>query len=355
MGELAKIDSFRGDIAVAESIEELSQLNVKGELMAEMAKKLGIPLKGQNELGRTRIELSKKLREVIEQKFPHGGDRKSSSKDGNLKKDMDIDKHTSSDTKVINEENELVDEVMKEIEEKGEVITPKKVASETRKKKKEKEKAEKIKKLRKQSKAFNNDYIKIIHADFREYSKSIENNSIDLILTDPPYPAKYLDLWGDLFHIANRILKPSSFLICYSGQMYLDKIFRMENELIYYWTANIVFSKKPLIYGRNIINEWKPILIFQKLPFKKISDTISDTISFDYSERDMHEKNWGQTIKPFEFLINKFSEPGDLIFEPFAGTGTTLISAKNMKRKCIGTENKNEYIDLIKGRLLNDK
>lgn len=349
MSELVKIESFRREIAISETIEELSQLNIKGELMSEMAKKLDIPLQGQNELGRTRIELSKKLREVIEVKFPHGRPKKS-CEDGNLKmKESGIDEHTSSDAKIIKEEEELVKEVMDEIEEKGEVITPKKVASETRKKKKQIEKEQKINKFKEASVGYLSDDIIIDNSDFRDYP--LNDESIDLILTDPPYPGEYLNLWQDLFYIADRILKPSSFLICYSGQMYLDKIFMMENHLNYYWTANIIFSQKPLIHGRNIINEWKPILIFQKTPFKKISDTISDTISFDYSERDMHNENWGQTIKPFEFLIEKFSLPGDLIFEPFAGTGTTLIAAKNMKRRCIGTEINKEYIDLIKGRL----
>ena len=218
--------------------------------------------------------------------------------------------------------------------------------------KKQERREEKIKAFQEKSLQFDNKDIKIEYIDFRKYAENVNDNSIDLILTDPPYPGEHLNLWGDLFKIANRILKPSSFLICYSGQMYLDKIFRMDNELIYYWTANIIFTKKPMIMGRNIINEWKPILIFQKTPFKKISDTISDTISFDYTERDMHDKNWGQTIAPFEFLVEIFSNPGDLIFEPFAGTGTTLIAAKNMKRRCIGTEIEEEYIDLIKGRLV---
>ena len=70
-----------------------------------------------------------------------------------------------------------------------------------------------------------------------------------------------------------------------------------------------------------------------------------------YTEREMHDLNWGQTIEPFEFLLDRFSNTQDLIYEPFAGTGTTLIACKNTNRKCIGTEIKTDYIDLIKGRL----
>jgi 16S rRNA G966 N2-methylase RsmD len=221
---------------------------------------------------------------------------------------------------------------------------------------KESQKEERLNEYIEKSKDFDERDIDIFHEDFYKYANSnIKDNSIDAIITDPPYPGEFLYLWEQLFEVSARVLKPSSFLICYSGQMYLDKIFRMKNDLIYYWTANIIFTQKPLISGRNIINEWKPILIFQKPPFKKISDTISDTISFDYSERDLHDKNWGQTIAPFEFLINRFSNPGDLLFEPFAGTGTTLIACKRTKRKCIGTEISDEYIDLIKGRIVDER
>ena len=72
MNELQKIDSFRYEVAIAETIDEIKMLSTKGEIMAEMARKLKIPIDGQNKLGRTRIELEKRKRELIEQMFPRG-------------------------------------------------------------------------------------------------------------------------------------------------------------------------------------------------------------------------------------------------------------------------------------------
>ena len=221
---------------------------------------------------------------------------------------------------------------------------------EIKKEEKKEEKEKKIKKIKESAKEFENTDIKIYNKDFRELK--IENSSIDLILTDPPYPAEYLHLWKDLFVQAKRILKPNKFLIAYSGQMYLDKIFKYANEagLDYYWMINIEFTKKPLVHGRKVLNEWKPILVFQN-GLKQHDRVFSDKITMKYTEREMHDLNWGQTIEPFEFLLDRFSNPQDLIYEPFAGTGTTLIACKNTNRKCIGTELKTDYIDLIKGRL----
>ena len=222
--------------------------------------------------------------------------------------------------------------------------------------KKEKKKEEKIKQFEQASLEYQDENVKIFFEDFREGAKTIENNSVDAIITDPPYPIEYIDLWADMFAIADRILKPSAFLVTYANHQNLDRIFQLPNSLKYYWIFKLDFTSKPIAMGRNLIATWKPVLIFQKLPFKKIEETLEDNIKeskpFNYDERDMHKSNWGQSLGKFEWIIDKFTKPGDLIVEPFAGTGTTLVASKNMKRRCIGYEiDKTNYESIIKGRI----
>ena len=176
MGELAKIDSFRREIAVAESIEEIQLLRIKGDAMAEITKKLDIPLKGQNELGRTRIDLEKKFREIIEVKFPTGkqlGEKRLKSRILTLV-DSGITKNQSSDAKILKEEEMLAEEVMVEIEKGNEVITPKKVAGEIRR----------IKIITKQKEKF-------------EVLKDKEiaplTGKFDVIVIDPPWPMEKIE------------------------------------------------------------------------------------------------------------------------------------------------------------------
>tara|TARA_Y100000592_G_scaffold99370_1_gene175154 strand:+ start:1019 stop:2230 length:1212 start_codon:yes stop_codon:yes gene_type:complete len=288
-----------------------------------------------------------------------GGDRKSENKISGCQisdKAIDTKKELS---KVANVSHDTIAKVKKIQEKAPEEIKAKLSTGEVsinaaykeiKKEEKKEEKQKKIQEIKASAKKFENTDIQILNKDFRDLS--IKDKSIDLILTDPPYPAEYLHLWKDLFTQAKRILKPNKFLVAYSGQMYLDKILKyaIDVGLDYYWTINIEFTKKPLVHGRKVLNEWKPILLFQN-GIKQHDRVFSDKISMKYTERELHDLNWGQTVEPFEFLIDRFSNPQDLIYEPFAGTGTTLLACKNTNRRCIATELKTDYIDLIKGRL----
>src|SRR5690606_39120140 len=51
--------------------------------------------------------------------------------------------------------------------------------------------------------------VDIRHGDFREVLADVPDGSVDAIITDPPYPGEFIDLFTDLSHLAARILKPS--------------------------------------------------------------------------------------------------------------------------------------------------
>ena len=99
---------------------------------------------------------------------------------------------------------------------------------------------------------------------------------------------------------------------------------------------------------------YKLCLFFEKPPMKLIPSISTDIIKengFIYSNRLLHKKNWQQGIEGFQFIIDKFTTAGDLVFDPMTGTGTTLVACQQMKRKCIGTEIDRQYKEIIEGRL----
>ena len=85
------------------------------------------------------------------------------------------------------------------------------------------------------------------------------------------------------------------------------------------------------------------------------------SISNEYYPRDVIKVNWKESIrglhptqKPVslcEYFIKTYSNKGDIIPDPFIGSGTTAVAAINTERKYIGFEKEKEYFEIAKNRL----
>jgi hypothetical protein len=193
--------------------------------------------------------------------------------------------------------------------------------------------------------------LRIVCSDFYPWcAQNLKDDSVDLILTDPPYPKEFLHVWGQLGEVAARKLKPGGYLATYSGQLYLTHVMRaLEEHLSYCWMVALHHNgPTQLVHPRNAICTWKPILIFRKGKAGKFENTLVDGIADDYRDKDFHD--WGQGESAVSYLMRTFSSPNDLVLDPFAGGATTLAVAKALKRKCIGIEIDAQYMDAIKSR-----
>lgn len=76
--------------------------------------------------------------------------------------------------------------------------------------------------------------------DFVDVFSDITDGSIDLILTDPPYPYEFIEQWSRLSSFAARVLKPGGFCIAYSGHLHLPEVMqRMAEHLDWYWMLSL--------------------------------------------------------------------------------------------------------------------
>lgn len=190
------------------------------------------------------------------------------------------------------------------------------------------------------------------HGDFRERLIALEPGSVDLILTDPPYPNEYLPLWYDLAEISAKLLSPKGYLLAMSGKIHLDQVMELLGEhLEYKWVLNWPLGgAASRILSRNIRQTWKPILCYTVGSFYK-RDPLPDTIPTGAAEKDtMHA--WQQQVAPAEWLVEHFTAPGGLVVDPFLGSGSFGLAAKQMGRRFVGVELDGDRFEKAVERLL---
>lgn len=77
---------------------------------------------------------------------------------------------------------------------------------------------------------------------------------------------------------------------------------------------------------------------------------------FMYEPRDIRDKNVHPAVFPISMakrVIEQFTHKGELVLDPFVGSGTTLVAAKDLERNAVGFDLKQEYVDLANSRVAN--
>ena len=179
--------------------------------------------------------------------------------------------------------------------------------------------------------------IKIETGDFRELSKDIADDSIDLILTDPPYAKEFLPLWADLGWVAAKVLKPGGSLVTYCGNYQILDVGNILSQHLRYWWSLAIEHGGPTarLPGKWVFAHHKPALWFVK-GHRYGKRYVADVIKGNGCDKRYHK--WGQGINEFRYLIERLTNPGDLVYDPFLGGGTTAVACYQLGRNFIGSE-----------------
>lgn len=200
--------------------------------------------------------------------------------------------------------------------------------------------------------ALNGHRYRLLCGDFRQKCDEIPDESIDVIITDPPYPREFLPLYGDLGAVAKRVLMPGGSLLVMIGQSYLpDVINLLTPHLAYHWTAAYLTpgGQAVQLWQRKVNTFWKPLLWFVNGEYN--GAWIGDVTRSAVNDNDKRFHWWGQSESGMTDIIQRFTEPEQTILDPFCGAGTTGIAALLLGRRFIGIDSDKQHIEIARQRL----
>lgn len=186
------------------------------------------------------------------------------------------------------------------------------------------------------------DEVEVRDGDFREVLGDVEPGSVALVLTDPPYPAKYAPLWDDLGAFARVALVDGGSLVAYTGQSILPTaVGHLGRHLTYWWILALTHGYgTAMLPGKNVSIGWKPLLWYVR-DRRRTEFMLADRISGSPPRKTLDTGdtgNWAQGVTELEPIISALTSPGDLIVDPFAGSGSTGVAALRFGRRFIGAD-----------------
>lgn len=182
--------------------------------------------------------------------------------------------------------------------------------------------------------------------DFREVLADL--SGVDAVITDPPYSKEYLPLLADLATWADKVLAPDGVLAVLMGQFWLPEVYRLlDGGRPYRWTACYLTPGGGYVaHDRRVQTNWKPVLIYGRGP--RLADVIRSE-GADAAAKSLH--HWGQDYSAFHTLVERLTQRGQTVVDPFMGSGTTLLAAHALGRHAIGCDIDPRHVETAKARL----
>lgn len=213
-------------------------------------------------------------------------------------------------------------------------------------------------------------------ADCLEILSEFSDNSVDLIVTDPPYrcisggkphkkgqPSGMLSLndgkvfaYNDIkpeqwFPELFRVLKPDSHCYIMVNTLNLELYLRLAREVGFQLHNVLVWQKNNVTPSRWYMKNGEYTLFLRKGKAKTINNLGSKTV---HSFQNITGKKVHPTEKPVELMkyyIENSSHPCDTVLDPFMGSGSTGVAAVSSGRNFIGIEIDGNYFEIANERI----
>lgn len=234
----------------------------------------------------------------------------------------------------------------------------------------------------------------IYHLDALDLCRQLDAGSVDMILTDPPYGHNNNNN-GDLIHrweaalgrgtvqaarpIANdgqeandlframlleykRLLKPGAVFCCCCGgggpdpqfarwSLWIDEVLQFKQM--------VIWDKGPMGMGWHYRRSYETVLVAQKQGAackwydrtKSVENIIRPNGGANKIIPSVDQHPTPKPVGLMEFFIRLHTQAGDLVLDPFIGSGTTAVAAKKLGRDYIGGDSSAEYVGIARKRI----
>ncbi|MFQ5471225.1 MAG: DNA-methyltransferase [Gammaproteobacteria bacterium] len=183
---------------------------------------------------------------------------------------------------------------------------------------------------------YQDDYVTIYNANCLDIMGSLVP---DVIITDPPYPDYYVDEYKynpEAISILRKFAcrqfvfwsAKQEFPLCFDARHVWDKITGAANQYDFIYERN--GQKKQKVFRGHRINS---------------------TVSANFAMEKFYGHKSQKPIRLIKKIIKEYTNINDLILDPFMGSGTTVLAAKQLRRKAIGIEINEKWCKVAIDRL----
>jgi DNA modification methylase len=175
--------------------------------------------------------------------------------------------------------------------------------------------------------------------------RALPSGSVDCVVTDPPYGIKKAE-WDEYFPTIwlSEVWRVTNHLLIACGN---PEMFYVAQQVGHVRSMIIMHSRNGMKRGAISFGNWFPVLACGEWDFQPRPNHIS----FNVSITETIDHPSPKPIHAMEQIIRYYTNPGDLICDPFIGSGTTAVAARNLGRHFIGCDISREYVDMARKRL----
>lgn len=190
----------------------------------------------------------------------------------------------------------------------------------------------------------------VLHGDCVRVMAGLPAESVDFVLTDPPYVCGYRDRQGrtiandsrsdwlePAFREIYRLMKPDTLCISFYGWVATEMFLAAWSAAGFRRVGHLAFCKPYASRSRLFRASHETAYVLAKgrppLPAQPVSDVSSAWVD---TRNRLHPTQ--KPVEVLEPLIRTYCPPGGLVLDPFCGSGSTLVAARSCGRRYLGIE-----------------